>query len=306
MTSREPLAGSDRLTPVPPQTTLPPDDHALHDRLLVVRYASHEQLDPAETVAVRALVDSCPACASLMGDIGTIARATAYSQSPRRPRDFRLSPQQAEQLRGSWLHRLLGRFDGPSTQLLRPLAGAVLAIGLVLTVVGTSLPGISSTNAPVTDVPARGSAVGSAPDGGAELQTSSGASSGPEAQVQFQRIASPNVVGPNVFPSVGPYTVSHPGPTIGFMAVLPSTGTDVRMASPTAEASVAPDIADVRVVASPSATPKAVGQSYVLTQAPGQPVSILALLGFLLAIVGGITLILIWFARRSSRDSLLR
>ena len=149
MTDREPLAPVDRLTPVTPLAPRPPADHALHDRLLVVRFASHEQLDAAETAAVHALLDGCPDCASLMVDIGVIARATAYSSAPRRPRDFRLTPEQAEELRGSWWQRLLGRLDGANTQVLRPLAGAVLAIGLVLTVVGTSLPGLSSS--PATD-----------------------------------------------------------------------------------------------------------------------------------------------------------
>jgi hypothetical protein len=313
---REPLTASGRLTPVTPQAPRPPIDHALHDRLLVVRFASHEQLDPTETAAVHAQLDACPDCASLMVEIGVIARATASSQTPRRPRDFRISPEQAERLRGSWLQRLLGRFDGANTQLLRPLAGAVLAVGLVLTLVGTTLPGITSTRSTPTDLPRHSIATDST---GAGAEASGGsdagaqgvsASGGPENMTYMQGVESPDGHGP-VAPqtSINPKSDLRPQSSFGVtgQAPLPTGAIEARLSSPPPDASVGPNIADIRAVTSPEPTPEAVGLAPTVgSAANSSSVSEVTWLGFLLAIVGATVLGLVWLARRSNRDSLLR
>lgn len=307
MTDREPLVPIDRLTPVTPLAPRPPADHALHDRLLVVRFGSHERLDATETAAVHALLDGCPDCATLMVDIGVIARATAYSSAPGRPRDFQLTPEQAEELRGSWWHRLLGRFDSAHTQVLRPLAGAVLAVGLVLTVVGTSLPGItSSATRDLGAAPVRTSAEAAGTAAGA--QDVSATSGGPEINTFVQGIASPGGQAPISPRTKNPTVDAQPQGTFGaqLQASLPSGAPEARLPSPTVSASVGPDVADIRVTASPEATPEIVGQTVLIAKVPGPPVSVITLLGFLLAIVGAIVLALVWLARRSHRDSLLR
>lgn len=55
--------------------------------------------DPADaTDAVRAQVADCPECASLVADLRLLAGATATLAVPVRPRDFRLSPEDAARL----------------------------------------------------------------------------------------------------------------------------------------------------------------------------------------------------------------
>ena len=50
--------------------------------------------------------------------------------APSRPRDFRLTTEDAERLRGSAVTRLLHRLGGPGLKVLQPLAGAAMAIGI--------------------------------------------------------------------------------------------------------------------------------------------------------------------------------
>ena len=117
----------------------PPDSraHARHDELLVARYAARDAYE-AEVAEAKRLVEACADCAALAADIQLISRATASLPTPRRRRDFRLSPKQAEQLRGSFFDRLLRRLAAPGmTAALRPIAGVALSLGIVLAVAGT-------------------------------------------------------------------------------------------------------------------------------------------------------------------------
>ena len=148
MAEREPPGSDGRLSDVNPGT-MSSADHAQHDRWLVARAASHDtDLTPAELASARALLDGCPACASLAADITTIAHATAVSLAPARPRDFRLSPRQAAAARGGVLDRLARWLASPRSTMLRPLAGASLAIGIVLVAVGPSIQGPLQAQAP--------------------------------------------------------------------------------------------------------------------------------------------------------------
>ena len=118
-----------------------PSEHDRHERLLVVRLATNDELDPSEDARARALVASCPDCAALSRDIQTISRATAVSVTPSRPRDFRLTPHEAAAAHGSPVRRWLARLSSPGMGTLRPLAGAAVAVGLLLVVAGGGLPG---------------------------------------------------------------------------------------------------------------------------------------------------------------------
>ncbi|HUG47874.1 MAG TPA: hypothetical protein VMP67_05620 [Candidatus Limnocylindria bacterium] len=122
-------------------------DHARHDELLVVRYAASDSLQ-GEEEAVRALLRDCPACASLAADIRLLSSATSLLPSARRRRDFRLSPEQAQELRGSWFERLLRRLAGPGLAPLRPVAGVALSLGIVLAGAGVALPQAASPALP--------------------------------------------------------------------------------------------------------------------------------------------------------------
>lgn len=122
-----------------PRSPRVPSDHARHDRLLVSRVAADDAY-ASEAADARALVEACAQCAALAVDIRLIRSATSSSGAPARPRDFRLSVEQAENLRGSPVERLLRRLAAPGLAPLRPMAGAAMSLGLALAVVGAALP----------------------------------------------------------------------------------------------------------------------------------------------------------------------
>jgi hypothetical protein len=116
-----------------------PFDHARHDRLLVTRFAADDAY-PTELAEAKALVERCNACAALAEEIRLLRAALTELPAPRRPRDFRLTQQQADELRGTALTRLLRRLAAPGMAPLRPVAGVAMSIGLALAVVGTTMP----------------------------------------------------------------------------------------------------------------------------------------------------------------------
>ena len=110
-------------------------DHRRHDRLLIARFAADDAY-PAEIEEARTQIAACSDCAALAADIQILSRAVAGVPTPARTRDFRLTVEQADKLRGSWLERLMRGFAGPGLGTLRPVAGVALSIGLVMAVAG--------------------------------------------------------------------------------------------------------------------------------------------------------------------------
>jgi hypothetical protein len=114
----------------------PSADHASHDQLLIARAASDDDLTGAEQATVAQRLSTCSDCAILHADLLALTAGLRTDlPTPRRPRDFRLSPEIAA--RPSWRERLGGAFLGRS---LQPLAAAVCALGLFLAVTGAVLP----------------------------------------------------------------------------------------------------------------------------------------------------------------------
>jgi hypothetical protein len=109
--------------------------HARHDRLLVVRYAAGD-LDATDLKQASAQVDQCTDCARLAADINSLHASLAAMPAPKRTRDFRLTAEQAEHLRGSAFDRFLRRLAMPKLGILRPVAGVGVALGLVIAAVG--------------------------------------------------------------------------------------------------------------------------------------------------------------------------
>lgn len=173
-----------------PGSTHMPDDHAGHDRQLVVAFASGDL--PAEDVAnARALVARCRRCAALVDEIARISTAMRVDLvAPPRPRDFRISSADAERLRGSALTRLMRRLASPRLQVLQPLAGAAMVIGLLL-VAMTSIqfgfasagaaPMMSTVGAATGDDAARDAAGGAQAPAAAELGPGGSPSAAPAA-----------------------------------------------------------------------------------------------------------------------------
>jgi hypothetical protein len=164
-----------------------PSEHSGHDQVLMARLAG-DDLDPSERSAAEALRSACAECQQLHDDLRTLMRATADLPAPRRHRDFRLSPEQAARLRGSWLDRVMERLAAPSLGLLQPLAGAAMAIGLTLLVVnslpfGFAASGGAAASPEAAPVPAEAGAAesppGARPTSRAEFSTDSAASLAP-------------------------------------------------------------------------------------------------------------------------------
>lgn len=132
-------------------------DHRRHDRLLVTRFAAGDPY-PADEAEAEGLIANCPDCAELAADVRLLATRTRDLPAPRRTRDFRISPEQAQNLRGSWLERLMRGIAAPGWgTALRPVAGAAFAIGMTLMVVGGLPLGTAQpASAPAAD---RGSVV---------------------------------------------------------------------------------------------------------------------------------------------------
>ncbi|CAN5732089.1 hypothetical protein BH24CHL8_BH24CHL8_10680 [soil metagenome] len=128
-----------------PELPPPGAHHLSHDRLLVVRLTS-DDISRSERPAAEALVAACADCAALALDISLISRATASLPAARRPRDFRLSAEQAQRARGSLLRRLMERLSSPNLGILQPMGAAAVAIGFVLVVVGMGLPSMSGAS----------------------------------------------------------------------------------------------------------------------------------------------------------------
>lgn len=125
-------------------------DHGRHDRLLVTRFAGGDAY-PTEVEDARALVEACAQCAALAADIRGLITATAALPASRRRRDFRITQEQAEALRGSWLERLLRRLAAPSLAPLRPVAAVALSLGIVMAAAGTALPSAAPASAPASE-----------------------------------------------------------------------------------------------------------------------------------------------------------
>jgi hypothetical protein len=107
----------------------PDAPHRVHDLLLVTAFAAGD-VTPTERLQGEALIAACPACAALVADVRAIERAMAALPADPRPRDFRLTPADAQRLRP---HTLRGRFRviaRPRLERAYPIATGLTALGI--------------------------------------------------------------------------------------------------------------------------------------------------------------------------------
>jgi LPXTG-motif cell wall-anchored protein len=218
-------------------------EHRRHDRLLVARFAvgdaalgqDHEAAD---------LVRRCTECAALAADIRAISGSVAKLPAAPRPRDFRLTTEQAANLRGSRLDRWLRTITGSGWATVRPVAAVALSIGMVMSVVGV-LPGLgAAAPAPastfdqqlVAGVPTpeqttdnRNESDRPVAPGTAVLMPTTG---GPAAQPDGAEIAgmseppaNANINNPYIQPT--PAVEPQPGQSSDFQKSLPGTGSSM-------------------------------------------------------------------------------
>ena len=105
--------------------------HDRHDVLLVAALAAGD-LAGTDRDHATDLIETCAECATLHDDLVAIARATSTVPPPitSRPRDFRLTPEQAARLRPSGWRRFAGVLAGPRLAFTRPLGIGLATIGL--------------------------------------------------------------------------------------------------------------------------------------------------------------------------------
>jgi hypothetical protein len=143
---------------MPSVSDVRPTSHDRHDSLLVAALAAGDLAATDRDHAID-LIETCAECAILHADLIAIARATATVPPPiaTRPRDFRLSREQASRLRPSGWRRVVGAFGGPQLAFAKPLGITLTTIGLAGLLLGNvslgSLGG-SAASAPNASAPA--------------------------------------------------------------------------------------------------------------------------------------------------------
>jgi hypothetical protein len=289
--------------------------HASHDRLLVARFATGDALAADEAATVRALLASCGECSTLVGDLQAVQHATATSLAPRRPRDFFLAPEQAETLRPNAWQRLLARLSAPKAGALRPLAGATLAIGIVLVGASAVMPKGDTVVVQEPGPVANGTFL--APEmqnGGGNIAGTGPAASGrdPSARQFDQTNAKASPVADGAY-GIQPEASAAAGRNTMESAPEASPDQQVLLTVPDASQPPAPgaspETADIRVAmtAAPDGDDQADSTLAASTaQVPADTTgSALLILGLLLAAVSILVLVLSWLARRTI-DPLLR
>ena len=114
-----------------PQRNAAPRDHERHDLSIVATLAARPaDLDATEATAARAQVASCGACADALADLVALQTALPATATPRRPRDFRLTPADAQRLHRTGWRRFFGYFGSPRDGFSRPLAIGLTTLGL--------------------------------------------------------------------------------------------------------------------------------------------------------------------------------
>ena len=136
-------------------------DHQTHDLELVAAYAAGDATGP-DLAAAAGLVADCPDCAALHRDLRAISAALPELPPAARPRDFRLTPEQAAALRPSGWRGVLAAFASPRFRLAAPLGTGLAAAGLAGLLLasprGLQLPASADTGATAAPVPAAGAA----------------------------------------------------------------------------------------------------------------------------------------------------
>ena len=272
-------------------------DHRRHDRLLVTRHAMNDSY-PGERDDAHQLITTCADCAALAADVRVIASSMKHLPASTRPRDFAISQEQAERLRGSRLTQLLRGLATPGWATLRPVAGVALSIGLVMAVVGSALPSYAPT--------------ATRENGGVDLMQ---ASESPRDGAQ-----PPHAGGAPLAPSA-PAATSLPAEAASTHApadvgpeFVPTSRGDTPGAQPFAQATKDPTMENLdsayieEASAEPAARADDEDNNPALTQTlPTDPTrNLLVYAGLAIAIISLALLVLAWSARRYFADPLLR
>jgi hypothetical protein len=148
--------------------------HADHD-LLVIAAGTDPDADPAARAAAARQSANCTECDELARDLRAIAaglQSLPRSIPAPAARDFRISPDQARRLqRGNGLRRILRPFGPGGLPSLRPLSAAFTTLGVAGLLFTFVLPGMTSFQARLGDVPQAASAPAGAGNAAASIPT---------------------------------------------------------------------------------------------------------------------------------------
>ena len=147
-----------------PRLPADPSAHAAHDLLLVAALADEgaDALTGSEQERATTLVTTCSDCAALHADLVALAAAIPASATPPRPRDFRLSADDAARLRPAGWRRFLAGIGSSRDTITRPLALGLTTLGLVGLLVGTVPGAFSFSSGAGPTLSAVGNSVGAA------------------------------------------------------------------------------------------------------------------------------------------------
>lgn len=264
----------------------------------MLRYFEEDpDLTREERLLASALLRTCQWCAALGPEAQLIANANRAMIVPPAGRNFRITPAQARGPRSFDLASVGARLrEALTTELVRPLAGAAVAVGLVIAVVGAvpylNNPGSSQGNNAATG-PANATASSTF---GAEFATGT-----PEVNAAGSTFGEMNATAPqaDASPFVGSDTSAESEP--------PATSS-LRITHPLATSSPSepPEIAlGTGPGGSPAAGNNSAGNGGALSTQPKsseaagpEPLPPLLIFGVLIAIVGLLVLGLTVLARR--------
>jgi hypothetical protein len=187
-----------------------PNPHASHDLELIAAHAAGDA-EGAERERAAALMDACDECARLHADLLVISSAMAALPAPARPRDFRLTEEQAAKLRPSGWRGALASLAAPRFSFIAPLGTAMATLGLVgVLIAGPGLPILgSSSTMNVAEAPALDQAMPESAAGAAAPSPAPGAAS-PATGAEMAPV-SPGPVASSGIAAGGGYSAATPG-----------------------------------------------------------------------------------------------
>lgn len=314
-------------------------DHERHDALLVAQWTAGDPLSEDQLAEAQRLVGSCRDCATLAADLRAVSVAVAHEPVPPRRRDYRLSPEQAQELSGNALTRWLRRLSPPNGRAFQPLAAGVLSVGLLFVVAGYAWPdggaitvqaepnlatyGDSSLepvpdDAGVAALPEEAASAFADPRFSESLDEHQAGTSAralqksmdsePEAQqLEAPALEATELEAPPASAPEGRTEVAGSDGDASDGAAVGSATAEVEVMAEQAADDLALDdvtsVVESGGAAASETTPTGTGAD--VTMEEGGPEELLIVLGSLLALGGGGLLLIGWLARRS-RDPLLR
>ncbi|MGZ3587073.1 MAG: hypothetical protein ACXVAP_07480 [Candidatus Limnocylindrales bacterium] len=265
------------MTPQPEPAV--PADHTRHDPLLLASLASGDPLSDGQHEQVEIQL-ACPACQATFADLVALTGSLqADLPTPRRSRDFRLTPEAARRDRRtpwlSWLRPL------PSSRL-QPLAAAVCSIGLLMVLVGVSLPGGASQ---AIQAPAGAGASGASLERNAQSGGGTDTVAGAPGAGSSGAPAAGSTAAPN--PSEGPAFAAASPKSSDLGSPLPEPGVGRASLPPGAEGGLGPSVA-----------PPSDGSGSAM-QPPAGPL----IVGGTALFLGGLVVLVAAHRRRAARSS---